>query len=132
MHSLGYGVFGQGDSLSASGRILAQDNRQLVNIGRIADGSSLEVRFPLGGAYDLPGLHPAIKDTPDLVTARVLAMASPLLRTCLGSGSPEFLALQGRKLATPPLSTQSLALLYGGGLPRAIECSFFRPIEPHY
>jgi hypothetical protein len=64
----GQGVLGLGNSLSASGRILTQTNDQIVNAGRSADGQSLELRFSHGGVYELPGLLPAIKNVPDLVS----------------------------------------------------------------
>jgi hypothetical protein len=69
--SSGTGVWGLGNSsssLTASGRFLGQDNDQLISVGRSADGTSVEVRFALGGAYDLPGLQPQIPNTPDLIS----------------------------------------------------------------
>jgi len=61
----GSGVLGSGASITASGRILSQENDQAVNAGRSTGGSSLEVRFPSGGLTELPGLHAPIPNVPD-------------------------------------------------------------------
>ena len=67
----GTGVFGLGNSISRSGRILSQENDQIVNVGRSPDGRALQVRFPLGSAYNLPGLHAAISNVPDQFSVAV-------------------------------------------------------------
>src|SRR5271156_6123704 len=70
----GTGVLGLGNSVSASGHILGQDNEQLVNAGRSGASNTLNVRFPLGGSEGLvefPNLHAPIKNTPDLIAVAV-------------------------------------------------------------